>query len=97
MFILKNLNIEVRRTDSSVRTFILKPSEHVYIEDLNIEAKRSKLILKCESSELVISQLHNIEAKRTGSLVNLYLKLRKKRIFVFFKTKGKKRKCSIMN
>jgi hypothetical protein len=43
---------------------------------LNIEAKRSKLLLKCESSEAkrseanwFISKIHNIEAKRTGSLV----------------------------
>ncbi len=34
-----------------VRKFILKGSEHVYIKDLNFEAKRSKLILNCESSE----------------------------------------------
>ena len=52
MFILKNLNIQVKRTDSLVRKFISKRSEHVYIKDFkNIEAKRSKLILKCESSE----------------------------------------------
>jgi hypothetical protein len=58
---------------------------------LNIEAKRSKLILKCESSEAkqskanwFISNLHNIKAKQTGSLVILYLKSRKKANFRFF-------------
>jgi hypothetical protein len=55
---------------------------------LKIEAKRSNLILKCESSE----------AKPTGSLKILYLKSRKKANFRFFlKTTGKKRKCSILN
>jgi hypothetical protein len=32
MFILKNLNIEAKRTRSLVRKFILKRSEHVYTE-----------------------------------------------------------------
>ncbi len=40
----------------------------------------------------------NIEAKRTGSIVILYLKKRKKANFRFFlKTKGKKRKGSLVN
>ena len=53
-----------------------------------IEAKRSKLILNCESSE----------AKRTGSIVILSLKQQQKSEFSFFlKTKGKKRKGSIVN
>ncbi len=61
MFIIKNLNIEVKRTDSLVWKFISKRSEHVYIKDFtNIEAKRSKIILKCESSE----------AKRAGLFQN---------------------------
>ncbi len=33
MFILKNLNIKVNRTDSLVPKFISKRSEHVYIKD----------------------------------------------------------------
>ncbi len=43
-------------------------------------------------------KLNNIKAKRTGSIVILYLKSRKKSELLFFlKTNGKKRKCSIMN
>jgi hypothetical protein len=43
-------------------------------------------------------KLNNIEAKRTGSTVILYLKSRKKANFRFLKkTNGKKRKSSIMN
>jgi hypothetical protein len=53
---------------------------------LNIEAKRSKLILKSES------KFHNIEAKRTGSLVVLYLKSRKKANFRFFLNEREKTK-----
>jgi hypothetical protein len=59
-----------------------------------IEAKRSKLILNCESSEAkhsysqksnlrseanwFILKLYNIEAKLTGSIVILYLKQQQK-------------------
>jgi hypothetical protein len=61
---------------------------------LNIEAKRSKLILKCESSETKRNGLfqHFTISKRseTGSLVILYLKSRKKANFrFFFKRKAK--------
>jgi hypothetical protein len=44
-------DINARRTSSIVRKFILQRSEHIYVNNLNIAAKRSKLILNCESSE----------------------------------------------
>ncbi len=56
-------HINAKRTCSTVRKFILKRSEHVFIDNLNIEAKRSKLILNCESSE----------AKRTCSIVTKFI------------------------
>jgi hypothetical protein len=60
MFILKNLNIEVKRSklmlncesSEAKRTFLIvekiisKRSEHVYIEDLNIEAKRTRSLVR---------------------------------------------------
>jgi hypothetical protein len=55
-------DIEAKRTLSIVRKFISKRSEHVFIKEFNIEAKRSKLMLNCESSE----------AKRTCSIVKSY-------------------------
>jgi hypothetical protein len=55
-------DIEAKRTRSIVRKFISKRSEHVFIKEFNIEAKRSKLMLNCESSE----------AKRTCSIVKSY-------------------------
>ncbi len=60
---------------------------------LNIEAKRSKLILKCESSKA--SELVYFETSQYRSEANRYtsdfvLEITKK-------AKGKKRKCSIMN
>jgi hypothetical protein len=55
-------DIEAKRTLSTVRKFISKRSEHVFIKEFNIEAKRSKLMLNCESSE----------AKRTCSIVKSY-------------------------
>jgi hypothetical protein len=68
---------------------------------LNIEAKRSKLILKSESSEAKRTGLFEIsqyrsEANRFGN--DFVLEITKKsELSFFFKTKGKKRKCSIMN
>jgi hypothetical protein len=80
-----------------------------------IEAKRSKLILNCESSEAsersysqksnlrseanwFILKFYNIEAKRTCSIVILYLKQQQKsKLPVFLETKDKKRKGSIVN
>jgi hypothetical protein len=84
MFILKNLNIEVKqsklmlncesseakRTCSIVEKIISKRSEHVYIENLNIEAKRSKLMLNCESSE----------AKPIGSIVEKIISKRSEHV-----------------
>jgi hypothetical protein len=69
MFMLKNLKIEAKRTRSIVWKFISKRSEHVYIQNLNIEAKRSKFTLNCESSEakrtyLIVKKIY-FEAKRT--------------------------------
>ncbi len=56
------------------------------IKDLNVEAKRSNLTLNCESSEAkrFILKIDNIEAKRTGSIVILHLKIRKIAKFRFF-------------
>jgi hypothetical protein len=56
-------------------------------KNLNIEAKRSKLMFNCESSEkanMFILKNLNIEAKRTGSIVILYLKKTKKNELSFF-------------
>jgi hypothetical protein len=44
-------DIDVKRTRSIVRKFVLKQSVHIYITDLNIEAKRSKSILKVHKRE----------------------------------------------
>ncbi len=46
-FILKNLNIEVKRTRSIVRKFVSKRSEHVYIKEFKYrsEAKQVKMKL----------------------------------------------------
>jgi hypothetical protein len=68
---------------------------------LNIEAKRSKLILICEPakrSELVYfeSSQYRSEANRFASDFVLEI-MKKSELSLFFKTKGKKRKCSIMN
>ncbi len=69
MFILKNLKIEAKQTRSIVWKFISKRSEHVYIQNLNIEPKQSKFILNCESSEAkptcLIVKKNYFEAKRT--------------------------------
>jgi hypothetical protein len=56
------------------------------IKDLNIEAKRNNLTLNCESSEAnwFTLKIDNIKAKRTGSIVILHLKKRKKANFFFF-------------
>ncbi len=81
------------------------------LKNLMIEAKRSKLILNCESSEAkrneriysqksnlqseanwFILKFYNIEAKRTGSLVILYLNNNKKANFRFFKNERQKTK-----
>ncbi len=88
MFILKKINIEAKRTDSLVRKFISKRSENVYIKDFKYrsEAKQVNIKMWIQRSEAnwFISKLHNIEAKRTGSLVIVYLKSRKKANFRFF-------------
>jgi hypothetical protein len=46
MFILKNLNIEVERTDSLVLKFILKRSEHVYIKDIKYRSEAKQVNIK---------------------------------------------------
>ncbi len=46
MFLLKNLNIEVIRTDSSVRKFISKRSEHVYIKDFKYRSEAKQVNIK---------------------------------------------------
>ncbi len=75
------------------------------LKNLTIEAKRSNLILNCESNEanVVISEnqiseanrtvflkCDNIEAKRTGSIMILNLKTQKKANFRFFKLRKAK-------
>ncbi len=66
----------------------------------DIEAKLTRSIFEnwfqSEANMFILKNL-NIEAKRTGSIVILYLNKRKKANFPFFKTKGKKRKCSLVN
>jgi hypothetical protein len=46
MFILKTLNIEVKRTDSLVRKFISKQSEHVYIKDIKYRSEAKQVNIK---------------------------------------------------
>ncbi len=46
MFILKNLNIEVKRTDSLVRKFISKQSEHVYIKYFKYRSEAKQVDIK---------------------------------------------------
>ena len=46
MFILKNLNIEAKRTDSLVRKFISKRSENVYIKDFKYRSDAKQVNIK---------------------------------------------------
>jgi hypothetical protein len=46
MFLLKKLNIEVIRTDSLVRKFISKQSEHVYIKDFKYRSEAKQVNIK---------------------------------------------------
>ena len=46
MFILKNLNIEAKRTDSLVRKFISKRSENVYIKDFKYRSEAKQVNMK---------------------------------------------------
>ncbi len=46
MFILKNLNIEVKLTDSLVRKFISKRSENVYITDFKYRSVAKQVNIK---------------------------------------------------
>ncbi len=82
MFILKNLDIEAKQVN------------------INCESSEANVVIatnQFSEANLFILKLNNIEAKWTGSIVILYLKRRKKRIFVLKKIKGKKQKCLIMN
>ncbi len=66
----------------------MKQSECIYSQKSNLRSEANWFILK----------FYNIEAKRTGSLVILYLKQQQKNELSFFlKTKDKKRKGSIVN
>jgi hypothetical protein len=65
---------------SIVWKFISKQSEHVYVIELKNRSEANWFILK----------LNSIEAKRTGSIVILYLKSRKKGNFRFFKNERQK-------
>ncbi len=92
----------MKRTDSLVRKFISKQSENVKLKILNIEAKRSKLISKCESiakrSELVYFETSQYRSEANRFASDFVLEMTKKSELSFFlKTKGKKRKCSIVN
>ncbi len=85
------------------------------LKKLNIEAKRSKLVLNCESSETkltcwivekIISKRsehvyieefeYRSEANRFASDF-VFKKTKKANFRLFFKTKGKKRKGSLVN
>jgi hypothetical protein len=77
MFILKNLNIEVKRTDSLVRKFISKRSKNVYIKYFKYRSEAKQVILKCESSE----------AKQTGLFRNFTISNRFASNFVLEMTK----------
>jgi hypothetical protein len=46
MFILKNLNIEAKRTDSLVRKFISKRNENVYIKDFKYRSEAKQVYIK---------------------------------------------------
>ncbi len=67
-------DIEAKRTHLLVGKFILKRREHVYTKELKNRREANWFILK----------LNNIEAKRTGLIVILYLKSHKKANFRFF-------------
>jgi hypothetical protein len=74
MFILKNLMIEAKRS-INIKLLIERSEANVVISKNQIcEAKRTAGILK----------LYNIEAKRTGSIVILYLKQQQKSELSFF-------------
>jgi len=67
---------------------LAKRSERSYSQKSNLRSEANWFIIK----------FYNIEAKRTGSIVILSLKQQQKSEFsFFFKTKGKKRKGSIVN
>ncbi len=63
---------------------LAKQSEHVYVKELKNRSEANWFILK----------LYISEAKRTGSIVILYLKSHKKALFF---NERQKQKCSIMN
>ena len=46
MFILKNLNIEAKQTDSLVRKFISKRSENVSIKDFKYRSEAKQVNIK---------------------------------------------------
>ncbi len=69
MFILKNLNIEAKRTCSLVRKFISKRSEQVYIKEFKYRNEAntfdsSKNLFRSEANMFILKNL-NIEAKRS--------------------------------
>jgi hypothetical protein len=67
---------------------LAKRSARIYSQKSNLRSEANWFILK----------FFKIEAKRTGSLVILYLKQQQKsELSFFFKTKAKKRKASIVN
>jgi hypothetical protein len=58
---------------------LAKRSEHVYVKEL-----KNRSEVKC-----FMFELNNIEAKRTGSIVILYLKSQKSELSFFLKGKAK--------
>jgi hypothetical protein len=66
---------------------LAKRSERSYSQKSNLRSEANWFILK----------LYNIEAKRTGSIVILYLKQEQKSKISFFLKRKAKRKVSIVN
>jgi hypothetical protein len=80
--------IEAKRSKLILTVNLAKRNECIYSQKSNLRSEANWLILK----------FYNIEAKRTDSLVILYLKQQQKsELSFFYKTKDKKRKGSIVN
>ncbi len=71
VYIKEFKNRSEANTFDSVK-FISKRSEHLYIQNLNFEAKRSKFILNCESSE----------EKRTCLIVKKFISKRSDNVYI---------------
>jgi hypothetical protein len=95
MFILKNLNIEAKRTSSLVQKFISKRTNMFICKNLNIEAKRSKLMLNCECSEvkLICSIVETFFQSEAVMFISKNLNIEVKRtgsiVILYFKKRKK--------